>query len=523
MPCQAEFALASIPLGLLRSVHRHQNAAREVGTVVLSPARPHVIRGRHANAMRQRAVGRAVASHAASPSSTASGARAGQPLRRGRMAWPARVVRRGTCRRRRRARAALSARPRSLPPSSRARHRAQYGAGQPSPGGGGLPCPCGFPAGRSGARAAVLVLAGVLAVQPLPARRDDPPAAAQSAPALLSVGHAQRPRGHARHHARALVLLRAITARRLVDDAPAAGGPRIGLVRGLVQARPRGDARDSGRLHAVRCQPSPRRPHLPIVHGGLTHPSLVAEPSAASTEPSACCGLPDAPRPVSRPLLAASGAAAPPPRRAARRGAEAARRPCGLARRRPRSRRRSGRPRAVCPRARRTMARACGLVATDGRAAARPRHLGRGRAPRGRTAAPREALALARGEHARATSCGREREARCRAAGGRPLAAALGDSADGIDAAAPRRCGAARHLPRARLVAARRRPVGCSCRVCGAHPRRPRVAVVLQQHRQRAGRPGRRVVPGGRACERAGGRAGQRRRVYGALRCGSRA
>ena len=39
--------MASIPLGLLRSVHRHQNAAREVGTVVLSPARPHVIRGRH--------------------------------------------------------------------------------------------------------------------------------------------------------------------------------------------------------------------------------------------------------------------------------------------------------------------------------------------------------------------------------------------------------------------------------------------------------------------------------------------
>jgi hypothetical protein len=64
--------MASIPLGLLRSVHRHQNAARELGAVLLSPARPHVIRARHGprhgpRAMRQRAVGRAAASHAASP------------------------------------------------------------------------------------------------------------------------------------------------------------------------------------------------------------------------------------------------------------------------------------------------------------------------------------------------------------------------------------------------------------------------------------------------------------------------
>ena len=43
--------MASIPLGLLRSVHRHQNAAREVGAVLLAPARPHVIRVAMGHAM----------------------------------------------------------------------------------------------------------------------------------------------------------------------------------------------------------------------------------------------------------------------------------------------------------------------------------------------------------------------------------------------------------------------------------------------------------------------------------------
>ena len=34
---QAEFSLVGIPAGLLRSIHRHQTAAREVGTIVLAP------------------------------------------------------------------------------------------------------------------------------------------------------------------------------------------------------------------------------------------------------------------------------------------------------------------------------------------------------------------------------------------------------------------------------------------------------------------------------------------------------